>query len=150
MVFNNQSTDATNYTWYIASDTISEYSPSYIFNVIGEFTASFIAYDTYPHCSDTSEVLTIITEYPFNIIIPSTYFSYTDSYQIYTSRASQLDYTLFNAIGQQVYHRHFVHDTDYSPLWKPRDVGRGVYLYTIKVIVEDGEGREFVRKVIVV
>jgi len=147
--FNNQSVDATDYTWYIGADTINEASPSYVFTEPGESSASLIAYDTNPWCSDTSEVLKIITEYPFNIIIPSTYFSYTDSYQIYTSRVSQLDYTLFNSIGQQVYHKHFVPVTGYSPLWERKDVARGVYLYTIKATGEDGQVREFTGRVLV-
>lgn len=144
--FTNQSTGATNYIWYIASDTLTTVNPSYLFTNAGSFSTTLIAYDTYPQCADTSS-LQIYTEHPFVVIAPSIHLK-GNAYEIYTSGVSSLEYQLYNAIGQLVKQKNFIPANGNNFMWSANNLSRGIYVYRITAKDADGNKKEYKGKVV--
>jgi PKD repeat protein len=149
--FTNQSANATNYSWYIQNDTLTTPQASHNFDTSGVYTVTLVAYNTYPHCADTAKV-TIVAEYPFTIIAPSLFVSdenYTP-YQIYTSGVKELHYELFTDQGKLVYSKVLMPSTGNSSLWNSNQLAKGIYLYRIWAMDEEGVEKVITGKVVVI
>lgn len=145
--FNNQSTGATNYSWYVNGDTLYDANPQVTFTEEGVFTNTLIAYDTYTQCADTVSSV-IITEYLFVVFAPSLHADRYAPYKIYTTGVSELTYSLYNEIGQLVMSKNIIPVNGYNEMWYPYDLAKAIYFYRILVKDEDGNEKEFTGKVI--
>ncbi len=149
--FTNQSTNANNYIWYIENDTLNTTQANHTFDTSGVFTVTLVAYNNFPQCSDTAQV-TIVAEYPFTIIAPSLYVSdenYTP-YQIYTSGVKELHYELFTDQGKLVYNKILFPNAGTISLWNSTQLAKGIYLYRIWAMDEDGVEKVITGKVVVI
>lgn len=145
--FTNQSTDASDYIWYVYYDTLTSISPQVVFNEEGSFTTTLVAYDIYPYCADTIS-LQIFTEYPFTVFVPSIHTDIHSPYQIYTTGVAELTYTLYNDIGQLVISQQLTPSNGYNELWYPYQIAKGIYFYRILAKDAQGNEKEFGGKVV--
>lgn len=150
----NQSTSATNYVWYIGSDTLHTASTApftHTFHEPGSFDIALVAYHTLEECSDTS-YLSITTEYPFTVIIPTLYGGFMDGspYRIYTSGVKSLEYKLYSNDGRLVRILEAHPSAGYLPLWDSTDMASGLYIYNLRVRADDGAEKVFTGKVVVI
>jgi hypothetical protein len=149
--FTNQSANATNYSWYIENDTLNTPQANHTFDTSGVFTVTLVAYNNFPHCSDTATV-NIVAEYPFTIITPSLYVSeenYTP-YQIYTLGVKELHYELFTDQGKLVYNKVLLPTNGNLSLWYSNQLAKGIYLYRIWAVDEDGVEKVITGKIVVI
>ncbi len=150
----NQSQNATDYIWYIGNDTLYTSSPApftHVFDTALTLPLTLISYNTFPQCSDTAQV-TIVAEYPFTIIAPSLYVSdenYTP-YQIYTSGVKELHYELFTDQGKLVYNKVLLPTNGNLSLWNSNQLAKGIYLYRIWAMDDDGVEKVITGKVVVI
>ena len=149
VTFSNQSTGATDYIWYIGEDTLYSENATYLFETGGEYNVTFVAIDNYPFCSDTAtQTITAIT--PFYIFAPTLTEKDGISYEIKILNTSSLTYSLYNELGQLVYHQSFENLSDgVLSLWDKSKVSRGIYLFSIEATSHVGEKKSWNGKVVV-
>ncbi|MEO9256784.1 MAG: gliding motility-associated C-terminal domain-containing protein [Crocinitomicaceae bacterium] len=68
----NQSTHATDYSWYFQNDSTTITSPSFEFDTSGTYTITLIAYNNTPDCSDTFSLQIVVYD-SLQIIIPNVF-----------------------------------------------------------------------------
>jgi hypothetical protein len=154
VTLSNQSTSATNYVWYIGSDTLHTASTApftHTFHEPGSFDIALVAYHTLEECSDTS-YLSITTEYPFTVIIPTLYGGFAEGlpYGIYTSGVKSLEYKLYSNDGRLVRILEANPSAGYLPLWDSTHMASGLYIYNLRVRSDDGAEKVFTGKVVVI
>jgi hypothetical protein len=126
-------------------------APNRTFHEPGSFDIALIAYHTLEKCSDTT-YLSITTEYPFIVIIPTLYGGYWDGspYRIYTSGVKSLEYKLYSNDGRLVHILEANPSAGYLPLWDSSDIASGLYIYNLRVHSDDGSEKVFTGKVVVI
>jgi hypothetical protein len=149
----NQSQNANYYVWYIGNDTIETTSTApftYTIDTAMSVPVVLVAINNYAHCADTAVVF-VVAEYPFTIIAPSLYVGdeQYSPYQIYTSGVKELHYELFTSEGKLVYQKAFLPTAGYISLWNSNQLAKGMYVYRIWALDEDGVDKVITGKVVV-
>ncbi|MEO9257095.1 MAG: gliding motility-associated C-terminal domain-containing protein [Crocinitomicaceae bacterium] len=68
----NQSTHATDYSWYFQNDSTTITSPTFEFDTSGTYTITLIAYNNTPDCSDTFSLQIVVYD-SLQLIIPNVF-----------------------------------------------------------------------------
>jgi gliding motility-associated-like protein len=142
--FTDQSQNANNWVWYINGDTLTERSPSYLFEFADTFLITQIAYYDTPTCADTANTTIkvfkpVIVKIP-NIFTPNNDLK-NDEFSIQVKEADKIQWRIMNRWGQVVSLGGFdvtVQEQTIT-LWDGRGlnyglpVSDGVYFYKISV-----------------
>ncbi|MBK9591441.1 MAG: gliding motility-associated C-terminal domain-containing protein [Crocinitomicaceae bacterium] len=152
---------ADNWIWYINGDTISSQNPTYIFDSIGIYTISQIAYNTNFWCADTAYG-TIKVFNPITIFIPNIITAnndgINDDFTIQLEGGRYIWWQVYNRWGNLVYENEEYISTNQSTydLWDGVDfnfdqpVTDGVYFYQIIVKSPVGDSEVYTGSLTVV
>lgn len=144
VLFTNESSFANNYIWYIQGDTLTSENPTYIFDSVGTYTVTQIAYNTNFWCADTSTA-TIHVYPPVSVFIPNVITvnddNINDDFTIQLEGGEYIWCTVMNRWGQTVYESEQHIDTpllsynlwDGINMFTHEPVSAGVYFYRIVV-----------------
>lgn len=144
VLFTNESSFTNNYIWYIQGDTLTSENPTYIFDSVGTYTVTQIAYNTNFWCADTSTA-TIHVYPPVSVFIPNVITvnddNINDDFTIQLEGGEYIWCTVINRWGQTVYETEQYIDTPPSSynLWDGINMfthepaTAGVYFYRIVV-----------------
>lgn len=142
--FTNESRFTNNYIWYINGDTISTENPTYIFDSIGTYTITQIAYNNNFWCADTAYAVIHVYK-PITIFIPNIITANNDNinddFVIKLEGGDYIQWHILNRWGQEVYLAEKNITTDYAEynLWDGvntftnQESSDGVYFYRIIV-----------------
>jgi hypothetical protein len=157
----DQSRFANNLIWYINGDTINSQNPTYIFDSIGIYTISQIAYNTNFWCADTAYG-TIKVFNPITIFIPNIITAnndgINDDFTIQLEGGRYIWWQVYNRWGNLVYENEEYISTNQSTydLWDGVDfnfdqpVTDGVYFYQIIVKSPVGDSEVYTGSLTVV
>lgn len=147
--FSNQSTNATNYSWFIESDFLGDNLLQHTFDTSGNYTVTLIAWQNDPLCSDTFSLQIVVYD-SLIIQIPNVFTpngdGINDIFTITTNQPVSVEYHLFNRWGNVI-----AQDTKATtagnsnfvlPIWDGENYSDGTYFYVIRV-VHDGKEYEF-------
>lgn len=145
---NNQSIDATDYIWLIGNDSIIGEIDGFLFEDIGSFEITLIAYNNELHCADTAQSYITVYE-PFEIEIPNVFTPNDDQdndlFTVKVQGAQTLEVTIFNRWGTVLWNQTVKPGNIADPaLWggithAGLKVPEGVYFYIIRAETDAGE-----------
>lgn len=142
VVFNNQSSGATDFEWSIENNTFTNFDTTYTFDSAGTYPVQLISWYNEPHCADTAIVtITVHPDYNHSLLVPTVYNPQNGPYQVFTKNIQRIEWQLYNAIGQHIYSIESDAGHEATILWNGSGYARGYYFYRIKFW--DVEGVEY-------
>ena len=152
VVFENTSTNMSDYIWAINGDTLTEFEPNYTFDTAGIYQITLTAYNYVIACADTAYATVIVDSLTTAFITVPSVFSpngdgVNDNFTIVSSGVSAIEIAIFNRWGTLVFGSQFLVDTSAIPstknqLWDGRTAAgvenpEGTYFYTITYTIND-------------
>ncbi|MDD2983572.1 MAG: gliding motility-associated C-terminal domain-containing protein [Crocinitomicaceae bacterium] len=137
--FTNQSTNASNYEWFVDGVSQGSSFSNYLFDSTGVYTTTLIAWQNNPTCADTFTVHihvydSLMVQVP-NVFTPNQDGN-NDLFGITTNIPVFIDFQIFNrwgnvmASGQNLKSQAGI---PFTPLWNGEDAVDGTYFYQITV-----------------
>ncbi len=137
--FANQSTNASNYEWFVDGVSQGPSFSNYLFDSTGVYTTTLIVWQNNPACADTFTVHihvydSLMVQVP-NVFTPNQDGN-NDLFGITTNIPVFIDFQIFNrwgnvmASGQNLKSQVGI---PFTPLWNGEDVTDGTYFYQITV-----------------
>lgn len=145
----NLSTNAESYYWYLPDDTLTTANASAVFDTTGIYTVELIAWQKEERCADTT-LKQINVQAPFKVTVPSVYNAHTGVFSIYAYGTNEVEFTVFNSIGQMVYQATLNITDGENNIWYNPEISQGVYHYRMTATSIDGSKQSKSGKVLVV
>lgn len=140
--FNNQSSGATNYEWTLQDSISNNFNFNFTFDSAGSYAVQLISWYNEPHCADTAMATIIVhPEYNHSIFMPTLYTPQIGNFFIQTTNVQQVEFTLYNAIGQHIFSTTLDVADGQNNLWNGSNYARGYYFFRLKYW--DMQGLEF-------
>jgi gliding motility-associated-like protein len=147
--FTNQSTNATNYSWFIESDFQGDNLLQHTFDTSGSYTVTLIAWQNDPLCADTFSIQILVYD-SLIIQIPNVFTpngdGINDLFTITTNQPVSVEYQLFNrwgnVIAQDTKPTAVGNSNFLLPIWDGAGYSDETYFYVIRA-VHDGKEYEF-------
>lgn len=149
--FTNQSTNASNYEWFLNGISQGNNFPTYLFDTTGNYTVTLVAWPENPSCSDSFELQiyvfdSLIVQVP-NVFTPNNDQS-NDLFGITTNSPVSVEYQLFNRWGNEMIAGKSSLGTvtpsglTFTPLWDGNNATEGTYFYKLTVTAETPKGEQ--------
>ncbi|MDD2984467.1 MAG: gliding motility-associated C-terminal domain-containing protein [Crocinitomicaceae bacterium] len=144
VIFTNNSTNADGYEWFLNGNSQGANFPSYVFDSVGVYTTTLIAWQNNPACADTLIVHiyvndTLMIQVP-NVFTPNNDGN-NDFFGISTNIPVYIDFQIFNRWGNEMVSGKDLKSlptVSFTPLWNGADAVDGTYFYQLSVrSVED-------------
>ncbi|MDD2983824.1 MAG: gliding motility-associated C-terminal domain-containing protein [Crocinitomicaceae bacterium] len=137
--FTNQSTNASNYEWFVDGVSQGPSFSNYLFDSTGVYTTTLIAWQNNPTCADTFTVHihvydSLMVEVP-NVFTPNQDGN-NDFFGITTNIPVFIDFQIFNRWGNIIVSGQNIASqtgVSFTPLWNGEDATDGTYFYQITV-----------------
>lgn len=141
--FTNTSTGANTYNWNLGNSSASTtQNPSTVYNTIGVYTVTLIAYNNVPTCSDTAVLTIQVFDQP-NVTIPNIVTpngdGINDEFLLKGYGIKNYEATFYDRWGRKVAQV----TGDGNTHWNPQDLHDGTYYYVITVNTIDGKTKEY-------
>jgi len=147
--FNNLSNNADGYYWYLPHDTLTTTNVSTEFDTTGVYTVELIAWQNEPRCADTT-IKTINVKAPFKVTVPSVFNAHTGPFSVYAYGTKEIDFTVFNSIGQLVYQASVNITDGENTIWIDQEVSQGIYHYRMTATGVNGDEQSKSGKILVI
>lgn len=145
----NLSTNAESYYWYLLDDTLTTTNASAVFDTTGIYTVELIAWQNEERCADTT-LKQINVQAPFKVTVPSVYNAHTGAFSVYAYGTKEVEFTVFNSIGQMVYQVSLNITDGENNIWYNPEISQGVYHYRMTATSIDGSKQSKSGKILVV
>lgn len=137
--FTNQSTNASNYEWFVDGVSQGPSFSNYLFDSTGVYTTTLIAWQDNPTCADTFTVHihvydSLMVQVP-NVFTPNQDGN-NDLFGITTNIPVFIDFQIFNRWGNIIVSGQNIASqtgVSFTPLWNGEDATDGTYFYQITV-----------------
>ncbi len=140
--FSNQSTNASNYEWFLNGVSQGNNYNSELFDTTGIYNIELIAWPNNPACADTFSLNihvfdSLIVQIP-NVFTPNND-GKNDIFGINTNLPVTVEYQLFNRWGNEMISGTKSNaiststNAYFTPLWDGKDATEGVYFYKMKI-----------------
>lgn len=140
--FSNQSTNASNYEWFLNGVSQGNNYNSALFDTTGIYNIELIAWPNNPACADTFSLNihvfdSLIVQIP-NVFTPNND-GKNDIFGINTNLPVTVEYQLFNRWGNEMISGTKSNaiststNAYFTPLWDGKDATEGVYFYKMKI-----------------
>lgn len=147
--FNNLSNNADGYFWYLLNDTLTTTNASTLFDTTGIYTVELVAWQNEPRCADTT-IKTINVKAPFKVTVPSVFNAHTGPFSVYAYGTKEIDFTVFNSIGQLVYQASVNITDGENTIWIDQEVSQGIYHYRMTATGVNGDEQSKSGKILVI
>lgn len=145
--FSNNTTGATNYTWYFPTTIATTYNTNYTFNDAGTYTVTLIAYNNLQQCADTAtQTIIVLPQDTAGIFIPNVFSPNNDNindlFEVKTKNASIELFEIYDRWGVIVFKSEIKNLTSEIISWAGRttsgmECNAGTYFYVIKIKLDE-------------
>ncbi len=147
VLFDNQSTHATDYTWSINGQNFGSSLGSFTFDTSGVYTITLVAWNNNPLCADTfSLAITVFDSLIYTIpnVFSPNGDGINDFFGITVNRPTELSVTITNRWGNIVVQSEKTAKSGFNPLWDGTENSEkctdGTYFYVIRIEEELKQG----------
>lgn len=155
--FNNNTTGATNYTWYFPTTTTNTCNTNYTFTEAGTYTVTLIAYNNLQQCSDTAtKVIIVLPQDTAGIFILNVFSpngdGVNDMFEVRIKNAELELFEIYDRWGVVIIKNEELKINSNGLIsWSGRttsgiECSAGTYFYVIKIKVDEKYSKEGIKE----